>query len=193
MTRDQIANIHWIIEKAREFFRKSTSASLTTLKSLTMWLTTNCGKLEMGISGYLTSLLRNLYAGKEETVRTRHRTMDLFQIGKGKHQVCILSPCLFNLYTELLFSCVRLCDPRACSTPDLPVHHQLLEFTQTHVHQVSDAIQPSHPLSFLHPFSSRLQSFPASGSFPMSQFFTSGSQSIGVSASTSVLPMNIQD
>ena len=62
--------------------------------------------------------------------------------------------------------------------------------TQTHVHWVSDAIQPSHPLV---PFSSHLQSFPASGSLPMSQFLTSGDQSIAASASASVLPMNIQD
>ena len=73
--------------------------------------------------------------------------------------------------------------------PGLPVHHQLLEFTQTHVHQVSYAIQPLHPL----PFFSCLQSFTASRSFPMSKFFVSGSQSIGVSTSSSVLPMNIQD
>ena len=83
-----------------------------------------------------------------------------------------------------------LCDPMDCSTPDFPVHHQLLEFTQTHVHWVSDAIQPSHPVT---PFSSCLQSFPASGSFQMSLFFPSGGQSIGVSASSLVLPMNIQD
>jgi len=68
------------------------------------------------------------------------------------------------------------------STPGLPVHHQLLEFTQTHVHWVGDAIQPSHPVFS---FSSHLQSFPGSGSFQMSQFFTSGGQSIGASASTS--------
>ena len=69
-----------------------------------------------------------------------------------------------------------------------PVHHQLPEPAQTHVHQVSDAIQPSHPVI---PFSSCLQSFPASGSFQMSQFFASGGQSIGASAS--VLSINIQD
>ena len=74
--------------------------------------------------------------------------------------------------------------------PGFPELHHLLEHTQTRVHQVSDAIQPSHPLI---PFSSCLQSFPASGSFPMSQFSPSSGQSIGVSASTSVLPMNIQD
>ena len=76
------------------------------------------------------------------------------------------------------------------STPGLPVHHQLPEFTQTHVHWVSDAIQTSHPVVL---FSSRLQSFPASGSFPISQFFASGGQSIGISILVSVLPMNIQD
>ena len=72
-----------------------------------------------------------------------------------------------------------------------PTYHQLLELTQTHVHQVNDAIQPSHPLSS--PFSSLPQSLPASGSFPMSQLFTWGGQSIGVSASSSVLAMNTQD
>ena len=71
-----------------------------------------------------------------------------------------------------------LCDPMDCSTPDFPVHHQLPEFTQTHVHWVGDAIQPSHPLSV--PFSSCTQSLPASGSFPVSQLFTSGGQSFGV-------------
>ena len=76
------------------------------------------------------------------------------------------------------------------SMPGFPVHHKFPELAQTHVHWVSDAIQPSHPLS--PPFSSHLQSFPASGSFPMSHFFTSDGQSIGVSASVSVLPMNIQ-
>ena len=86
--------------------------------------------------------------------------------------------------------CSTLCDPMDYSTPRLPVHHQLPEFTQTHVHLVCDAIQPSHPVI---PSSSCPQSFPASGSFPMSQFFTSGGQSVGVSASVSALPMNIQD
>ena len=72
------------------------------------------------------------------------------------------------------------------SMPGLPVYHQLQELAQTHVHRVGDAIQPSHPLL---PFFSCLQSFPASGSFTRSQFFASGGQSIGVSASASVLPM----
>ena len=85
-------------------------------------------------------------------------------------------------------SCPIFCDPMDCSTPGFPVHHQLLELAQTHVHWVSDAIQSSHSLSS---FSSCLQSFPASGPFPMSQLFALGGQSIGASAS--VLPMNIQD
>ena len=76
-----------------------------------------------------------------------------------------------------------------CSMPGLPVHQRLPELTQTHVHRVGDAIQP---VSFSLVFFFRLQSFPASGSFPMSQFFASGGQSIGVSASASLLPMNIQ-
>ena len=85
--------------------------------------------------------------------------------------------------------CPTLCEPMDCSTPGLPVHHQLPEPTQTHVHQVSDAIQPSHPLLLS---SSCLQSFPASGSFPMTQLLKSGTQRTGVSALASVLPMNIQ-
>ena len=91
-------------------------------------------------------------------------------------------------FSAVAQSCLTLCDPMHCSTPGLPVHHQLLEFIQTHVHWVSDAIQPFHPLSS----PSCLQSFPASGSFQMSQFFPSGGQSIGVSALASVLPMNIK-
>ena len=85
-------------------------------------------------------------------------------------------------------SCPTLCNPMDCSTPGLPVHRQLLEFTQTHVQWCHPTISSS-----VVPFSSCLQSVPASGSFPMSQLFASGGQSIGVSASTSVLPMNIQD
>ena len=77
-----------------------------------------------------------------------------------------------------------------CSTPGLPVHHQLPEFTQTHVHWVGDAIQPSHPIV---PFSSCPQSLPALESFPVSQLFAWGGQSTGVSALASVLPKNIQD
>ena len=93
-------------------------------------------------------------------------------------------------FSSVAQSCLALCDPVDCRTPGLPVHHQHLEFTQTHVHWVGDDIQPSNPVV---PFSSHLQSFPASGSFQMSQLFASGGKSIGVSASASVLPMDIQD
>ena len=76
-TQDQIVNICWIIEKAREFWKTSTSASLTTLKPLTVWITTNWKILkEMGIPDHLTCLPRNLYAGEGATVRTRHGTMN---------------------------------------------------------------------------------------------------------------------
>ena len=84
-------------------------------------------------------------------------------------------------------SCPTLYDSMDCSTPGFPVHHQLPELTQTHAHRVGDAIQPSHPLSPLFP------PVPKSRSFPMSQLFAWGGQSIGVSASASVLPRNIQD
>ena len=97
---------------------------------------------------------------------------------------------LFHQFSSVAQSCPTLCDPMNRSTPGLPAHHQLSEFTQTHAHWVSDAIQPSYPL--LSPFSSCPQSFPASGSFPMSWLFASGGQSIGASASASVFPMNIQ-
>ena len=83
--------------------------------------------------------------------------------------------------------CQTLCDPTDCSTPSFPIHHQLQKLTQTHVHRVSNAIQ--NISSSIVPFFSRLQSFPASGSFPMSQFFTSGGQSIG-SFSFSTSPSN---
>jgi len=89
-------------------------------------------------------------------------------------------------------SCPTPCDHRDYSPPGFPVLHRLPEFVQTHVHWVSDAIQPSHPLSPT-PFPSCPQSFPASGSFLMNDLFGSGGQSIGASASASVLPMNIQD
>ena len=101
---------------------------------------------------------------------------------KGKHSVQLSS------VTEL---CRAICDPMDCSTPGFPVYHQLTGLAQIHVHWVGDPIQPSHPLVV--PISSCLQSFPASGSFPVSQFFPSSGESIGVSASASVLLMNIQD
>ena len=87
--------------------------------------------------------------------------------------------------------CPTLCDPMKCSTPGFPVLHCVLEFAQTHVHWVGDAIQPSHPLSSPSPPAPNPSQH--QGIFQMSQNFTWGGQSIGVSASASVLPMNSQD
>ena len=88
------------------------------------------------------------------------------------------------MFSSVIQSCPPLCSPMDCSTPGLPVYHQLPKYTQTHVHRVDDAIQPSHPLSPSSPVA--FKSFPASGSFPVSQLLTSGGQSIGASASASL-------
>ena len=105
-SRDQIVNMHWIIEQENS---RNTSASLTMLKPLTVWITTNCKmRKEMGIPDHLSCLLRNLYVGEEATVRIGHGTMDWFKIGKGVRQGCILSPCLFNLYAEYIMQNARL-------------------------------------------------------------------------------------
>ena len=102
-TRDQIANISWIIKKARESRKTSISALLTMPKPLTMWTTINWNILkELEIPDHLICLLRNLYAGQEATVRTGHGTTDWFPIAKGIRQGCILSPCLFNVYAEYI-------------------------------------------------------------------------------------------
>ena len=100
-----------------------------------------------------------------------------------RHQTCIQ----FSSVAQL---CPTLCDLMNRSTPGLPVHHQFLEFTQTHVHQANDAIQPSHPLSSPFPPAPNLSQHQ---SFPKSQLFAWGGQSIGISATASVLPVNTQD
>ena len=190
-TRDQIANIRWITEKAREFQKNIYFCFIDYAKAFDCVDHNKLWKIqkEMGVPDHLTCLLRNLSAGQEATVRTGHGTTDWYKIGKGVRQGCILSPCLFNFYAEYIMrntrleeaqagiqiarrninhlryaddttlmaesdqirsvaqSCPTLCDPMNRRTPGLPVHHQLPEFTQTHVHRVSDAIQPSHPLS----------------------------------------------
>ena len=103
-TRDQIANICWIMEKAREFQK---NIYFGFIDYATAFECVDHNKLwkilrEMGIPDHLTCLLRNLYAGQEATVRTGHGTIDWFQIGKGIRQGCILSPCLFNFYAEYI-------------------------------------------------------------------------------------------
>ena len=98
-TRDQISNICWIIEKAREFQNNIYFCFIDYAKAF------DCGSQQTGkfLKRWdLTCLLQNLYAGQEATVRTGHGTMDWFQIGKGVCQGCILSPCLFNLYADYI-------------------------------------------------------------------------------------------
>ena len=103
-TRNQIANIHWIIEKARDFQKNIYFCFIDYAKAFDyvdhkkMWKILK----EMEIPNHLSCLLRNLYAGHEATFRTEHGTTDWFQIGKGVHQGCILSPCLFNLHAEYI-------------------------------------------------------------------------------------------
>ena len=101
-TRDQIANIDWITEKAREFQKNIYFCFIDYAKAYDCVDHNKLWKIlqEMGIPDHLICLLRNLYAGQEATVRTEHGTMNWFQIGKGVHQGCILSPRLFNLYAE---------------------------------------------------------------------------------------------
>ena len=103
-TRDQIANIGWIIKKAREFQKNIYFCFVDYTKAFDCVDHNKLWKIqkEMGKPDHLTYLLRNLYAGQEATVRTGHGTTDWFQIGKGVHQGCILSPCLFNLYAEYI-------------------------------------------------------------------------------------------
>ena len=101
-TRDQIVNIHWIIEEEREFQKNICFIDYTKafdcVDHKKLWKILQ----EIGIPDHLTCLLRKLYADQEATVRTGHGTTDWFQIMKGVHQGCILSPCLFNLYAEYI-------------------------------------------------------------------------------------------
>ena len=103
-TRDQIANIGWIIEKAREFQKNIYFCFIDYAKAFDCVDQNKLWKIlkEMGIPDHLTCLLRNLYAGQEATVRTGHGPTDWFKIGKGVRQGCILSPCLFNLNAEYI-------------------------------------------------------------------------------------------
>ena len=146
---------------------------------------------EMGIPDHLTCLLRNLCAGQEATIRTGHGTTDWFNIGKGVRQGTMLSPCLFNFYAELLL---------------LFSHSNVSNSLQPHGLQHTCPLLPPGDCSKSHSLSQRgqstissyvvhilscFQSFPKSGSFLMNWLFISGGQSIGASASASVLLMNI--
>ena len=137
---------------------KLTIAALQFVRmmKLLVWITTNCEKfLKMGIPDNLTCLLRNLYTDQEATVRTRHGTTDWFQIGKRVHQVCILSPCLFNLHAKFsLFSCLVVSDflwPHGlqhirlpCPSPSPKAYSNWCPLSQW-------CHQPSHPWSSPYP------------------------------------------
>ena len=178
----------------------SRKTSISALLTMPKHLTVDHNKLwkilkEMGIPDHLTCLLRNLYAGKEATVRTGNGTTDMFQIGKGVCQGCILSPA----YLTYIQSSVQFSLSVVSNTlrPHEPQH------ARSPCPSPTPRVQPNpcplsqwcHPTisSSVIPFSSCPLSFPASGSFPVSQLFVSGGQIIGVSASTSILPMNTQD
>ena len=109
-TRDQIANIRWIIEKARDFQKNIYFCFIDYAKGFDSVDHNKLWKIlkEMRIPDHLTCLLRNLSAGQEAPVRTGHGKMDWFEIGKGICQGCILSPCLFNLYAEYIMQNDRL-------------------------------------------------------------------------------------
>ena len=121
-----------IMEKAREFQKSIYFCFIDYANAFDCVDHNKLWKIlkQMGIPDHLTCLLRNLYAGQEATVRTGHGTTDWFQIAKGVCQGCISSPCLFNLDAEYIMRNAAM----NCSTPGLPVHHQLPESTQTHVH-----------------------------------------------------------
>ena len=114
-TRDQIANIRWIIEKARELQKNIYFCFIDYAKVFNYVDHNELWKIlkEMGIPDHLTWLLRNLYAGQEATVRTGHGTTDWLQIRKGVYQACILSSCLFNLYAEYIMRNARLNEAQA--------------------------------------------------------------------------------
>ena len=114
-TRVQIANTCWIIKKAREFQKNIYFCFINYTKAFDCVDHNKLWKIlrEMGIPDHLTCLLRNLYAGQEATVRSRHGTTDWLQIGKGVCQGCILSPCLFNLYAEYSMLNARLTEAQA--------------------------------------------------------------------------------
>ena len=114
-TRDQIVNILWIIEKAREFQKNIYFCFIDYAKAFAYVDHNKLWKMlkEMEIPDHLTCLLRNLYAGQEATFRTGYGTTDWFQIGKALHQGCILSPCLFNLYAEYIMRKVALEEAQA--------------------------------------------------------------------------------
>ena len=162
-------------------FTSHTPWTWITVKWLLSVIATNQGKIPLWSKTKFTLSLVCLYQEKTELGNCIcfETIMARFYIQSFFHSVPFCS---------VARSCLTLCDPMNCSTPGLPVHHQLPEFIQTHVHRVGDAIQPSHPLSSPSP-----PGFNLSQHQGLFQWVSSSHQSIGVSASTSVLPMNTQD
>ena len=156
------------IDKAREFQKNIYFCLLTTRKPLTLWITTKCGKF------FKRWEYQSPYLPPEKSV-CRSRS-------NSQNQTWNNSSVQFSSVTQ---SCLILCNPMDCSTPGFPVL-RLLKLMSI------ESVMPSNQLILCHPFSSCLQSFPASWSFLMSWFFTSSGQSVGTLASASVLPMNIQ-
>ena len=142
-TRYQIANIHWIIEKAREFQENicfiDYAKAFDCLDHNKLWKILQ----EMGIPDHLTCLLRNLYAG-QEAVRTGHGTTAWFQIRKLTSLFLVYDSVHFSSVAQL---CPTLCDPMYCSTPGFPVLHYLPDFARTHVLWVNDLLTPQTPSS----------------------------------------------
>ena len=161
-TRDQIANIRWIMEKARVFQKNIDFCFIDYAKAFHCVDRNKLWKIlkEMGIPDHLTCLLRNPYAGQEATVTMTWNNSLAPNRKRSTSRLYIVQS------SSVAQSCPTLCDPMNRSTPGLPVHH--LEFTQIHVHRVRDAIQPSHPLSS----PSSAPSPSQHQSFPMSQLFT---------------------
>ena len=161
-------------------------------KPLTVWITTNWKILkEIGIPYHLTWILRNLYAGQEAIVRAAHGTIDCLQIGKEYVKFVYCYPAYAEFSSIQSLSHVWL-----FVTPWTAAHQASLSITnsQSLLKLMSiELVMPSSHLILCHPLFLPLSTFPSSGSFPVSQFFTWGGQSIGVSASASVLPMNTQE
>ena len=164
-----------------------TLALLTTPKPLTVWITRNCGEFLKRWEYWLPYLPpENLYAGQEATVRTGHGRTDWFQIGKGVHQGCTFSSIQFSrsVVSNSLWPHELQHARLPCPSPTPEVHPHPCPLCRWCHPTISSSVIPS---------SSCLQSFPASGSFQTCQLSALGGQSIGVSASTSVPPMNTQD
>ena len=137
--------------------------------------------MKSNLSTYFLRGLCFLYPTRRSLCPLSHRFFSMFSL---KSFIILF----IHSFSSVAQSCPTLCDPKDCSTTGLPVpHHQHPEFIQTHVHQVGDAIQPSHPLSS--PFPPAFNLSQHQGLFLVIQFFTSGGQSIRVSAAASVLPM----